>query len=132
MDGFIQKYDKDVIGVLNGWDRLMIRGTLRALAVTSGMMNYLFYLGVLSKDLGTFVEDTTMRVKAAYLAAAERLNRPVVYLNSTRIRKEDRARQIAQADGIDQGLICILIKVVSSLSSSAIGEDQSSCMPSGS
>ncbi|MDY7009760.1 MAG: hypothetical protein SVV80_03295 [Planctomycetota bacterium] len=29
MDGFIQKYDKDVIGIFNGWYRLMIRGTLR-------------------------------------------------------------------------------------------------------
>ncbi len=108
MEGFIQKYNKDVIGVLNGWDRLMIRGTLRTLAVTSGMMSYLFYVGVLLKNIGEFVEDATMRVKLASLAVAERLNRPVVYLNSTRIRKEERARQIAQADGIDEGLICIL------------------------
>ena len=108
MEGFIQKYNKDVIGVLNGWDRLMIRGTLRALAVITGMMDYLHYLGVLLKDFGAFVEDTSKRLKVASLAAAEQLNRPIQYLPSPRIRKEDRARQIAEADGITEGLICIL------------------------
>ena len=59
MDRFIQKYQSDVTGVLSGWDRLMIRGTLRALAVASGMMNYLSYLGVLLKDFGRFVEGAS-------------------------------------------------------------------------
>jgi len=108
MDSFIQKYSENVIGVLNGWDRLLIRGTLRALAVTSGMMNYLYCLGVLLKDFGAFVEDASMRVKTASLEAAERLGRPVKYLPSTRTGKEDVARRIAEDDGIAEGLICVL------------------------
>lgn len=108
MESFIQKYDKDIIGVLNGWDRLMIRGTLRTLAVASGMMNYLFYLGVLLKDFGDFVQRTSVRLKAASLEAAERMERPVKYLVSTRTSKEELARQIAQTDGITEGLICVL------------------------
>lgn len=108
MDRFIQRHQRDVIGVLNGWDRLMIRGTVRALAVVSGMMSYLSYVGVLLKDFGTFVDETSKRVKAASLATATRLGRPLRYLPSGQVRKEDIARDIAQADSIRQGLICVL------------------------
>jgi len=51
MDGFVQKYNNNVIGVSNGWDRTLIWRTLRTLAVTSGMMNYLSHLVVLLAGL---------------------------------------------------------------------------------
>lgn len=108
MDGFIQKYGTDVTGSLSGWDRLMFRGTLRALAVASGMMNYLSYLGVLLKDFGGFVEQSSQRLKSACVEAATRCGRPVVYLSSSQTRKEDVAGDIARADGIGEGLIALL------------------------
>ena len=36
MDKFIKQYEKEVIGYLSGFDRLVLRGTLRALAVKNG------------------------------------------------------------------------------------------------
>jgi len=108
MEAFIQKYGQDVTGQLCGWDRLMIRGTLRALAVTSGMMNYLQYVGVLLKDFGAFVEKTSAALKAACSEAAGRLGRPIQYLPSSQTRKEEVAAAIARADGITQGLIALL------------------------
>ena len=36
-DKFIQQYEKDSIGHLSGFNRLVLRGTLRALVVKSGM-----------------------------------------------------------------------------------------------
>ena len=59
MEQFIQKYDGKVMGVLTGFDRLVLRGTLRDLAVTCGMMDFLWRIGVLLKDFGTYVEKTT-------------------------------------------------------------------------
>ncbi|MBZ5676818.1 MAG: bacillithiol biosynthesis cysteine-adding enzyme BshC [Acidobacteriia bacterium] len=41
METFIQQHEKKIIGVLSGFDRLVLTGMLRALAVTSGMMDYL-------------------------------------------------------------------------------------------
>jgi len=108
MDRFIQKYQSDVTGVLSGWDRLMIRGTLRALAVASGMMNYLSYLGVLLKDFGRFVEGASEKLRSACYETAHRLERPIQYLPSTQTRKEDVAVDIAQRDGITEGLIGLL------------------------
>jgi hypothetical protein len=108
MDAFIQKSEKDVTGVLSGWDRLMIRGTLRALAVTRGMMNYLYFVGVLLKDFGTYVERTSEHLRETCVEAATKLGRPVQYLPSSRTCKEDIAAGIAQADGITEGLIGLL------------------------
>jgi len=108
MDRFIQKYQSDVTGVLSGWDRLMIRGTLRALAVASGMMNYLSYVGVLLKDFGRFVEGASEKLRSACYETAHRLERPIQYLPSTQTRKEDVAVDIAQRDGITNGLIGLL------------------------
>lgn len=108
MDQFIQKYGDDVTGVLNGWDRLMIRGTLKGLAYLAGMEAFLWHVGVLLKDFGQFVEGVSARVQEASLALAVASGRPVKYLPSTATRKEELARQIAAADGITDGLICVL------------------------
>ncbi len=40
MDQFIQQYEKKVIGILNGFDRLVLRGSLRMLSFTAGMMEF--------------------------------------------------------------------------------------------
>lgn len=122
MEPFIQKYQQEVMGKLSGFDRLMIRGTQRALANVAGLMTYLSYIGVLLKDFGGFVEQTSKRLKNASLAAAERLDRPIRYLSSSRTRKEDVARAIAARDGIEEGLICVLTCVEPCMSYSVGGD----------
>ena len=108
MEQFMQKYEGQVIGVLSGFDRLVLRGTLRALAVTCGMMDFLGRMGVLLKDFGAYVERTTGRLKEASREAALRLARPIKYLPSSQTRKETLAREIAEADGVREGLIALL------------------------
>lgn len=108
MDQFIQQYEKKVIGVLNGFDRLVLRGSLRMLSFTAGMMEFLSVMGVLLKDFGEYVEKTTMRLKEASYETAKRLDRPIIYLPSSNTRKEKIAHKTVQTDGIKKGLICIL------------------------
>ena len=111
MDQFIQQYKEDVIGHLSGFDRLVLRGTLRALAVKSGMLNYLWHVGVLLKDFGKFVQEKSAQLKAASYAEGQRKKRPILYLPSSKVSKEEIARGIAQKDGIKKGLIGILTAV---------------------
>jgi hypothetical protein len=111
MEQFIQHYQKNIIGHLSGFDRLVLRGTLRALAVKSGMLNYLWHIGVRLKDLGPFFKEKSEQLKAASLRQAQRLDRPIVYLTSPKVSKEDLARQMAQRDKIRKGLICVLTVV---------------------
>jgi hypothetical protein len=108
MNQFIQKYRKKVIGVLNGFDRLVLRGTLRAISYTAGMMNLLYDMGVLLKDFNSYVERTTKVLRDASTEEACRLNRPVIYLASSQPRKELIAKKIMKQDGITDGLICLL------------------------
>jgi hypothetical protein len=111
MEQFIQHYGKDIIGHLSGFDRLVLRGTLRSLAVKNGMFNYLWHIGVLLKDFGKFVQEKSAQLKAASLAEAKQQQRPILYLQSPQESKEEAARQIARKDGIQKGLIAILTAV---------------------
>ena len=53
MKEFIANHQKQISGVLSGFDRLVFRGTLRAIAYTDGMRRYLNARHVLLKDFWT-------------------------------------------------------------------------------
>ncbi len=108
MKSFIQKYEKDVMGSLSGFDRLVFRGILRRLFYPQGMDYCLAFLGVLLKDFAQYVLQVTARLKEASLAAARRAGRPVQYLASSQVRKDDLAREMAARDHLTDGLICVL------------------------
>jgi len=110
-NGFIAKYAPQISGFLEGFDRLRLRGTLRSLYCPTVLEAYLCAQHVKFQDFGAFVERTTDKVKAAAAALAEKLARPVVYVGSSGVRKEDLVRDLAREDGIQEGLIGILKSV---------------------
>lgn len=107
MEGFIQKYQKNVTGVLSGWDRVRIRGMQRILANVGGMMSFLSHVGVRLKDFGAFVERTCLQVRQASEQAARRLERPVHYLRSSTLDKYAEAENLARHDYVQEGLVCV-------------------------
>ena len=110
-DSFISNFAGQVIGALHGFDRLRLRGTLRTLYSHDVMEAYLNAQRILIKDFGQLVERTSAAVRASTHAFAESWNRPVRHLNSSQISKEQLARQIAQQDGVTEGLIAVLSAV---------------------
>jgi hypothetical protein len=104
---FVQRHQADIIGVLHGWDRLRLQGTLRSLYHPSVMDYYLKQSGVLWKDFKTFVTGLTDRVRQSAAALAIEHRRPMIYLPSSRTSKEDAARQIQERDKVDSGLIAV-------------------------
>ena len=111
MKEFIAKFGDKIIGILSGFDRLVFRGHLRGISYVAGMERYLWANQVLKKAFGEHAEKTTQRLKEASLAEARRGKRPVQYLASSKISKEDVARAIAVKDGIGEGLVCVLTSV---------------------
>jgi hypothetical protein len=105
---FIQKHQADVIGVLRGFDRLRLAGTFRALYHPPVMEKYIQKTGFLLKDFKQLMLQITGQIKTATQQIAERTGRPLTYLSSSQVRKEQVARQIAQKDGVSSGLIAIL------------------------
>src|ERR1700730_17950834 len=108
MKEFIAKYRNEIAGVLSGFDRLIFRGTLRSLAYVAGMQTYLTMNKVLLKDFGRHALHISQRLKDASLAGARALGRPVKYLASGRVKKEEVARRMAAEQGVVQGLLCVL------------------------
>lgn len=111
METFLAKHDKEVIGTLSGFDRLVFRGTLRPLAYVNGMKSYLYSAGVLLKDFADHAMKLTKHLKEASLDLARRSSRPVQYLPSSGTSKEEVARKIAETDGIKEGPVCVLTAV---------------------
>lgn len=108
MKEFLARHGSEVKGVLSGWDRIRFRGALRHLAYPEGMMKFLNFLSVLLKDFREWAQSVTDRIRQATQEVAAAAGRPVIYLASSQIRKEDYIRKIAVRDGIEQGLIAVL------------------------
>jgi len=108
MHEFIAKHRDKITGTLSGFDRLVFRGTLRSISHKEGMDRYLWANQILLKEFGSHVERVSRRLKEASLAEAEALGRPVQYLTSSQVSKEEIARRIATKEGLRDGLVCVL------------------------
>jgi hypothetical protein len=125
MNSFLQRRIDSVTGMLSGWDRLRLRGTLRMLANLTGITRFLSYRGHLFKDFGMYARQTSQRVRQEALAVVERANRPVVHLDSPTVNKEKVALEIADRDHVKEGIIAALT-VVESCHSYDVRSDRSS------
>jgi hypothetical protein len=108
MQTFLDRHGEKIVGVLSGFDRMLFRGTLRCLDYQKGFEAFLATHRVLYKDFGKFAQGLSDEVKAHAKAFAAKHGRPLIYLASPAVSKEDFARRIMQRDGIQQGLICVL------------------------
>src|SRR5579863_6655036 len=108
MHEFTAQYAGQIAGVLNGFDRLVLRGTLRQIAYPFGLQGYLWANQVLLKDFGGHVQKASEQVKNAALEGMKAADRPIVYLASSREDKEKMAQTIARQDGIESGPVCAL------------------------
>lgn len=59
MKSFLQRFGAIVLGVLQGFDRLRFRGSMRQLCYAAGADSYLGHVGVRLTDYGTYSQATT-------------------------------------------------------------------------
>ncbi|MBI4669898.1 MAG: hypothetical protein HY747_12100, partial [Elusimicrobia bacterium] len=107
MKRFIANHADKITGVLNGFDRLVLRGALRSIAYVEGMKRLLSKQQALLKDFGVYAQQITEHLKEASLEAARKQGRPIEYLPSSQTNKEALAQKIAKQDGIKDGLIAV-------------------------
>lgn len=111
MKTFLSRYGSQIKGVLSGFDRVRFRGTIRWLSSLRGMGSFLATSGILLKDFKSWATDLTDRIRAATEELARAQGRPIEYLASSQVRKDERALAIAKADGVGTGLIAVLTAV---------------------
>src|SRR5260221_3638238 len=105
LNPFLQKHQKDVMGILHSFDRLRLQGSLRYLYCVDIFEEYLSKAKVLFKDFKDFAEGLTAEVCQNAQELAKSLGRPFIYLNCPSLSKEEEARAVANRDGIKEGLI---------------------------
>lgn len=113
MNAFVQRHAKSVIGMIQGWDRLRFRGTVRMLANLTGMKRFLECTRQRLKEFGDYAQQVSRQVRSASLEVAESAGRPVIHLDSPVAGKEEIALDIARRDGIEEGLIAVVTAVES-------------------
>jgi len=106
MKEFISKYADRIHGVLSCFDRMLFRGYL---PIMSGWQMAQFFnsSNIRYRELKPFLLEHAARVKQHGVDLAQKEGRPFQYLQE-KVRKEELARQIAERDHIEDGLICVL------------------------
>jgi hypothetical protein len=108
MRKFIKKHQRDIIGVLSGWDRVRFRGTIRMLAYIDGLLGWLNHMRVLFKDFKQFSMELTDSLKQSVLEVAQAAGQSVRYLASSGLSKEELVQELLRREGMSEGLVCVL------------------------
>lgn len=121
MTTFEKMHASVLLGKLVAVDRLILKGHLTRLIFGGAFLRFLNKQGVLLKDFEAYVRASTKRLDAKIVGLAERAGRPVEFLRGAHTAargnsKEDRARAIAARDGVEEGLVCVLSTLETSMS----------------
>lgn len=104
------RHAEKVTGVISGWDRVRLQGTLRSLYNPEVMNGYLWNAGVAWKDYRAHVCEVTQHIRDAATTAAADAGRRVIYLCG-QVRKETLIEEIRQRERIKEGLVAVLSAV---------------------
>src|ERR671930_670229 len=108
MKRFLNRYSDRIVGVIEGFDRILFRGTFRNISNGRGLERFLCSQHILYKDFGKFAQQITEVVSNHAKEMARREGREYRFLRSSEISKEEVAREIAERDQIKEGLVCVL------------------------
>lgn len=106
MKRFVRQYSELVTGMLSCFDRILFKGYL-PIGWGDSMEGFLTRQGVCIKDFGKFVQMQSGRLVKHAMRLAENSGRPYLYLNG-RQRKEAIVQGLIDAEGLEQGLVCVM------------------------
>jgi len=103
-----EKYDADLYGVLNCYDRVIISGNLHPLCYAKGMTGFLYRHEIRIFDYKEFALPLRDIIRANAEAIAKENGLEIEFITkSNQFRKEDRIHEILQTRGDHPGLVHI-------------------------
>lgn len=108
MNTILEQFNEKINGTFSFFDRMIIKGHIRPFFSPSGKGFFLSEQNVLLKDFSAYANQVTDGIVAHVEKLAADAGRPLKYLNSPKISKEQTALDILAQDSITEGLICVL------------------------
>lgn len=108
MNTILEHFKDKINGTFAFFDRIIIKGHIRQFFSASGKGFFLSEQNVLLKDFSAYASQVTSDIVAHVEKIAEETHRPLRYLTSAKIPKEQTAMEILKDDPVEEGLICIL------------------------
>jgi hypothetical protein len=105
---FLSQFRDKIIGVIDGFDRIVFRGWLSRFRHEEGMRSFLANQGVMLKNFEPFAKTLTDAVRLDAEAKAAPLHDKVHYLPSPNIKKEAVAQKYMSERNVSFGPICVL------------------------
>lgn len=117
----INQFADKIKGQFSFFDRMIINGYFRPLLSEQTRIGYLYSMGIPLRDFTEYFKDITDQMLKQIEDNARELGRPVVYLPSSKDRKEDIAKSILVSAPVDEGLICVLKTLESCKTAKVVG-----------
>ena len=111
IESFLARHGQNVIGVLSGFDRLRLQGTLRTLYRPDGMARFLQRVGEPWKNFKGYMCELTGCIRSKAEDWAKEHGRQSLYLRSSSVRKEEVAREIISREKITEGPVAMMSAV---------------------
>ena len=105
MKRFINQYNELFTGMLSCFDGILFKGYIPLWG--DGMEAFLTNQGLRIKDFSKFVQKQSGRIAGHAERMAKNLGHPYLYLNGPH-RKEAIVQGMIQAEGLQQGLVCVM------------------------
>jgi len=108
MNEFINKHAPVIVGHLSGFDRVRFRGTIPLLTTVQGIVAWLKESTGSGRLTGfkVFALGLTERLRTSVEQVAAAARRPIRYLASSALSKEDLVQELLARENISQGLVC--------------------------
>ena len=107
--GLVERYAKEIAGVLGCFDRLVVTGTLMEIAHPEAMDAFLHREGFRAFDIGLFADPLRQRIRDNAVELARAAGVEIEYLSRSKgVRKEDLVAKVLARRGSDPGLVHII------------------------
>ena len=106
MKSFLHRFGAKILGVLSGFDRIRLRGTLPRLANTGGLSQTLGSQGVRLKDFPKYAEAQTQELRKSLEERAADAGRPVEYLPGYTPKEALVQQRRLSVGAAPNGLVC--------------------------
>lgn len=108
MISLLDRHEKDILGIISCWDRVIVHGTLPGFGHSAGMTSYLKVHGIRIFDYARFAEPLRDRIRSNAEKLAEENGIDIEFVRKSTVRKETIVERILAERGDEPGLVCIL------------------------